>query len=78
MVLAVFGVMLITFLLFNIIGGDISFEYVGRNADKETLDKIRKELGTDKPLLLAVELTCNYSDPAPDFNKKPFFFVPLW
>ena len=53
MVLAVFGVMLITFLLFNIIGGDISFEYVGRNADKETLDKIRKELGTDKPLLLS-------------------------
>jgi peptide/nickel transport system permease protein len=48
---AIFGVMLITFLLFNCIGGDISYEYAGRNAGNETLDKIRKELGTDKPLL---------------------------
>jgi peptide/nickel transport system permease protein len=55
MILTVFGVMLITFLLFNCIGGDISYEYAGRNADKETIEKIRAELGLDKPLFLSAD-----------------------
>jgi peptide/nickel transport system permease protein len=47
--------MLITFLLFNCIGGDISYEYAGRNADEETIEKIRTELGLDKPLFLSAD-----------------------
>lgn len=49
----VFGVMLITFLLFNVIGGDVTDEYAGQFADPQTKEEIRSELGLDKPLFLA-------------------------
>ncbi len=49
----VFGVMLITFLLFNVIGGDVTDEYAGRFADEQTKEEIRSELGLDKPLFLS-------------------------
>ena len=49
----VFGVLLLTFILFNIVGGDISAELAGKAAAKETIEEIRKERGFDKPLFLA-------------------------
>ena len=48
----VLGVLLITFLLFKLIPGDISAELAGKAASPETIAQIRAELDWDKPLLL--------------------------
>ena len=48
--LIVIGVLLVTFLLFRVVQGDVSQEYAGRSASPETIAEIRKELGFDKPL----------------------------
>jgi peptide/nickel transport system permease protein len=46
-------VLLVTFTLFNIVGGDVSDQIAGKAASKETRDEIRKEYGWDKPLFFA-------------------------
>ena len=48
----VLGVLLITFILFNLIPGDVSYQLAGKAASAETINEIRQELGFDKPLLL--------------------------
>lgn len=54
MVPTVFGVLLLTFLLFNVIGSDQAvYRLAGTNPTDEILDDIRHELGYDKPLLFA-------------------------
>jgi peptide/nickel transport system permease protein len=45
-----FGVMVITFLLFRIVGGDLSRELAGKMATPELIAEIRHEYGWDKPL----------------------------
>ena len=52
MIPIVFGVMLITFVLFNVVGGDMSAELAGKSASPETIAEIRHEYGWDKPLFL--------------------------
>jgi len=49
----VFGVLLLTFVLFTLVGGDISIEIAGKGATQETIDEIRKERGLNKPLFLS-------------------------
>ncbi len=49
----VLGVLLLTFILFTVVGGDISFEIAGKNATPETIREIREEYGFNKPLFLA-------------------------
>jgi len=49
----VFGVLLLTFVLFTLVGGDISVEIAGKNATQETIDEIREEYGLNKPLFLS-------------------------
>ena len=49
----VVGVLLLTFTLFTLVGGDISLEIAGKNASKETINEIRQEYGLNKPLFLA-------------------------
>lgn len=51
----VFGVMLITFVLFNVVSGDRTDMIAGRAADAETRAEIRKEYGWDKPLFLSTD-----------------------
>lgn len=46
----VFGVMIVTFVLFRVVGGDISAELAGKAATKETIQEIRHEYGWDKPM----------------------------
>jgi peptide/nickel transport system permease protein len=50
MIPIVFGVLLVTFVLFKVVGGDISLQIAGKNADAETIAEIRHEYGFDKPL----------------------------
>ena len=49
----VFGVLLLTFVLFTLVGGDISIEIAGKGATAETIDEIREEYGLNKPLFLS-------------------------
>jgi peptide/nickel transport system permease protein len=49
----VFGVLLLTFVLFTLVGGDISVEIAGKGASQETIDEIREEYGLNKPLFLS-------------------------
>jgi peptide/nickel transport system permease protein len=49
----VFGVLMLTFVLFTVVGGDISFEIAGKNASPETIQEIREEYGFNKPLFLS-------------------------
>jgi peptide/nickel transport system permease protein len=49
------GVLLLTFLLFNCLAGDISYEYAGRAADEKSLQDVRRRLGLDKPLVFAFD-----------------------
>ena len=50
--LIVVGVLLVTFLLFRVVQGDISAEIAGKSASPETIAEIRAEYGFDKPLFL--------------------------
>ena len=49
----VFGVLLLSFVLFSVVGGDVSIEMAGEGAGAETIEEIRQEYGLNKPLLLA-------------------------
>ena len=49
----VFGVLLVTFILFNVVSGDVSDQIAGKAASAETIEEIRVEYGWDKPLFLS-------------------------
>ena len=51
----VFGVLLLTFVLFTVIGGDISDQLAGENASDQTIEEIRREYGFDKPLFFSFD-----------------------
>ena len=51
----IFGVMLITFVLFRVVGGDQSAELAGKAASAETIAEIRAEYGWDKPMIFNIE-----------------------
>ena len=53
MIPIVFGVLLLTFVLFTLVGGDPSIEMAGKNATPETIEEIREEYGLNKPLFLS-------------------------
>jgi peptide/nickel transport system permease protein len=44
---------MITFLLFNIVGGDVTDQIAGKSASEQTRAEIRAEYGWDKPLILS-------------------------
>jgi peptide/nickel transport system permease protein len=46
----ILGVTLITFLLFNIVGGDPALQYAGKNASAELIASLRQELGLNQSL----------------------------
>ena len=48
----VLGVLLVTFILFNLIPGDPSYDMAGKAASAETIAEIRHEYGFDKPRFL--------------------------
>jgi peptide/nickel transport system permease protein len=52
MVPILFGIALITFLLFNVVGGDPVLLMVGRHATPQTIADMRAELGLDQPLYM--------------------------
>ncbi len=51
-ILTVFGVMLLTFLLFRVIAGDVTAQYVGQYASDTQRDTWRRRHGLDRPVLI--------------------------
>ncbi len=51
MIPTVFGVILITFLLFNVVGGSPALQVLGPHAQAETLEQFDEQRGFNKPLL---------------------------
>lgn len=49
--LVLFGVVTVIFFLFNILPGDPATIMLGQRANKEQIDAIHKDLGTDKPVI---------------------------
>jgi peptide/nickel transport system permease protein len=49
----VFGVLLTTFVLFNVVGGDVTAQLAGKSASAQLQAEIRHEYGWDKPLIWA-------------------------
>ncbi len=45
-----FGVTLVTFIVFNVVGGDPVYQMVGKGAGQKEIDALRRELGLDRPL----------------------------
>jgi peptide/nickel transport system permease protein len=45
----VFGVALIVFTLFNLVGGDPTYQMLGKHATEQQIIDLRKELGLDQP-----------------------------
>ena len=52
MIPILFGVTLVTFLLFNVAGGDPAAQAAGRYATAEQIATIRAQMGLDKPLFI--------------------------
>src|SRR3989339_1748945 len=48
----VLGVTLITFLLFNVVGGNPVYQMLGKHASPEEIQELTHQLGLDKPLLV--------------------------
>ena len=53
--LVIFGVMLLTFVLFNLAAGDPAAAALGKNARPEEIESLRRELGADLPLFYGHE-----------------------
>jgi len=51
MVPVLFGIALITFLLFNVVGGDPVLSMLGKHATPQMITDLRHELGLDRPLV---------------------------
>lgn len=47
-----FGIALVTFLLFNVFGGDPTLSMLGRHADARSIAELRIQLGLDRPLIV--------------------------
>lgn len=48
-----FGILLLTFALFNVVGGSPAETILGKNATKESIAEFNHKFGYDKPLVLA-------------------------
>lgn len=51
MIPTVFGVILITFILFNVAGGSLALHVLGQHAQADTLEEFNEQRGFNKPLL---------------------------
>jgi peptide/nickel transport system permease protein len=52
MIPILFGIALVTFILFNVVGDDPVLIMVGRHADPQTIAELHHELGLDQPLYM--------------------------
>lgn len=68
--LVLFGVITVIFFLFNVLPGDPASIMLGQRANKEAVEAIHKDLGTDKPLLEQYSMYLNDLSPISVHNYK--------
>ena len=52
LVVVFFTVTILTFLLVNVLPGDVAYDIAGQDASQEEVEEIRKELGLDRPVFI--------------------------
>ncbi|MBS1635459.1 MAG: ABC transporter permease [Bacteroidetes bacterium] len=62
-ILVLFGVITVIFFLFNVLPGDPATIMLGQHANKESVDAIHKDLGTDRPIMEQYALYLNDLSP---------------
>ena len=67
----VLGVMVLTFLLFNVVAGDVSANYVSPKQGKQANEAWKKLHGLDKPRMINTEV-------GPDFWRPEFYDTQFW
>ncbi len=64
------GVILLTFILFNVVGGSPAASVLGKSASLQSLEEFDERNGFNKPLLVG-RWTSTRVFAAPDFNRGP-------
>lgn len=54
--LILFGVLCVLFLLFHVVGGDPALVYAGKNADAQSIELLRQQMGLQQPLVTQFSL----------------------
>ena len=77
-VVVLLGVITAIFFLFNVLPGDPATVMLGQRANKEAVDAIHRDLGTDKPILVQYSHYLNDLSPISVHNPCKFkqFVVP--
>lgn len=69
-VLVLYGVITVIFFLFNVLPGDPATIMLGQRANKEAIEAIHKDLGTDRPIMEQYALYVNDLSPVSIHNNK--------
>lgn len=64
------GVILLTFILFNVVGGSPAASVLGKNASPQALEEFDERNGFNKPLIVG-RWTATRAFATPDFNRSP-------
>ena len=64
-----FGILVLTFLLFHVVGGSPAEVILGKNATKESIAAFNHKYGYDRPLLV------NFTDDRPVWDSQFLNFV---
>lgn len=79
-VLVLYGVITVIFFLFNVLPGDPAAIMLGQRANKESIDAIHKDLGTDRPILEQYAMYLNDLSPISvhnyENNKSHWYLSP--
>ena len=57
-ILVLYGVITVIFFLFNVLPGDPATIMLGQRANKDAMDAIHKDLGTDQPIIHQYRINC--------------------
>ncbi len=76
----VFGVLLLTFILFTLVGGDISLEIAGKNATPKQLPKSATNTASTDPCFSHGTASSSgiSKTPLPSISEGPSTANPLW
>ncbi len=69
-ILVLYGVITVIFFLFNVLPGDPATIMLGQRANKEAIEAIHKDLGTDRPVLEQYAMYLNDLSPVSVHNNK--------
>ena len=69
-ILVLFGVVSLVFFLFNLLPGDPARLMLGQRADNNSIEMIRKDIGTDRPIQWQYLKYLNDVSPLSIFNFK--------